>query len=148
MNKNITKLLITALAAIKFTSVLGAALDAGDAETFVLKNNRGSVLQLTKHFSNDHINAGTITGTFTTAVARKHCKDVIGVPMPITGFFNGDAVSYSINYPTCKSVIATTGNFDTKNNLHVLWIVTSQAENSETTDWNSRLVGHDDYLVQ
>lgn len=108
------------------------------------KNQRGSVLVLTWHPDNVNTDTGTLTGTFTTAVAR--CKDTIGAPQPITGYFNGNVVTYSVNFPSCKSAAAMTGHLSAdKNNLVTLWFVADQADDPTGKDFDSSLVGTDSY---
>ena len=55
------------------------------------KNQRGSTLTLILQ-QGEQENTGTVRGTFTTAVGN--CKTDVGVPLPIAGFYDGNAVTY------------------------------------------------------
>ena len=104
-------------------------------------NQRGSVLILTKDKAG--ANSGTLTGTFTTAVASKDCQKVIGQPMPISGFYSGNAITLSVNFPLCNAVVAIIGNITNNNTIDTLWLNAQQADNPNEEDWNSRTTGHD-----
>ncbi len=75
-------------------------------ETFTYKNTRGSELIL--QFSSDN----SLTGTFTTAVASKECQQAIGMKRPISGYTAKNAITFSVNYPECGSVVAFIGNIE------------------------------------
>lgn len=111
------------------------------------KNQRGSVLELVYKPQAD--NSGLVSGQFITAVANERCKDVIGRPTPVTGFYNGNAVSLSFSYPSCDSVVSLIGNIDKKRQLHALWIVkqpVEAADKAQPRQWNRNIIGHDDFM--
>lgn len=108
------------------------------------QNQRGSLLVLNKHKISK--NYGTISGTFATAVASKNCQDVVGKPAPITGYYTGNAVSFTVSYPSCGAVIAVVGNFE-KNTIQTVWIDSHQALHAEGKDWNTRMIGSDTYKL-
>lgn len=112
------------------------------AEGMIYKNQRGSIMELVLHpLEGD---SGTITGTFTTAVGN--CKKDMGIPMPISGFFNGNAISVSVNFPHCKQVVAMTGHLVEENNaLYTLWLDASQSVDPMKKDWTANIVGADYY---
>lgn len=110
------------------------------SETY--KNQRGSTLVLVWHA--DSKNTGTLNGTFTAAVGN--CKQDVGIPLPLTGYYNGNAISVTVNFPNCKSVAAITGNLiNNKNSIHTIWLLASQAEDPLGKNWDSNLVGTDSY---
>lgn len=114
-------------------------------QTAVYKNQRGSVLFLT--WQNEQNNAGKLTGTFTTAVAR--CKSALDNSAPVTGYYNGNAVALTINYPACGSVVAMTGNLTNNNNeLQTIWLVAKGADDPVHENWDSNLVGSDSFKKQ
>lgn len=106
------------------------------------QNQRGSILEIQKEGDDK---AGKISGTFSTAVSSKNCQGVIGKPQPITGFYNGNAVAITVNFPTCHAVVAFIGNFNSDNKLDTLWLDGHQGSTSNTSDWNNRLIGHDEF---
>jgi hypothetical protein len=70
-------------------------------------NQRGSTLYVT------HVNprTGQITGSFINRANGFHCENK---PYPMTGWFSGNAVTFSVNWeskhaPNCKSTTAWTG---------------------------------------
>jgi hypothetical protein len=121
------------------SSLVNAEVD----KTVTYQNQRGSVLTVTLHEVVN--NTGTLTGTFTTAVGN--CPTDMGVPMPITGYYNGNAVAISINFPNCKQVVAMTGTIsDTE--LHTIWLDAAQAKDPVVQNWNSNVIGADHYTVK
>lgn len=119
---------------------VGSVAYAADTAETVYKNQNGSVLKL--QFDSKDKNSGSLSGTFTTAVGN--CKADINVPVPITGFYNGNAVSISINFPHCKQVVAMTGNFNKNNTqLTTFWLDTGVLKNSPHKDWNANTIGVD-----
>ena len=132
------KILTTFVALLLITPALCSALNA-PSEKYL--NQRGSMLIMTKNKTT--ATSGTLTGTFTTAVASKNCQKVIGQPMPISGFYTGNAFTLSINFPMCNTVVAMVGNMTSQGALDTLWLHTGQADNPNTEDWNARTTGHD-----
>jgi hypothetical protein len=110
--------------------------------TITYKNQRGSMMTLTWHSSGQ--NVGELTGTFTTAVGN--CKEDIGVPLPLAGFFNGNAISVIVNFPHCKQVVAMTGNLNNDStNIHTIWLDANQADDPQGQNWNTNIIGSDTY---
>ncbi|WP_242604666.1 avidin/streptavidin family protein [Legionella busanensis] len=108
--------------------------------TISYKNERGSILQLNIQDNNK------IDGYFTTAVASKTCPQAINVKRPITGFMIGNAITVSIVYPMCESVLSLSGNFDkNKQTLDTISILNKQAENIIKEGPGARFIGHDFY---
>lgn len=114
-------------------------------ESITYKNQRGSVLTLQWHKRED--NTGTLTGTFTTAVGN--CKQDMGVPVPVTGFYNGNSMALAINFPHCKQVVAMTGHFiDQNNELATLWLDAKQSDDPQRSNWEANICGADYYKKQ
>lgn len=123
------------------------AIPALADQKITYKNQRGSTLTLTWHDSSEKVEekAGTLTGIFTSAVG----KCAAGMPFPVTGVFNGNAIAININLPKCKQVIAMTGNLTNGNEeLHTLWLDAAQAADPRKNDWNSNIIGADSYKKQ
>lgn len=119
-------------------------LPALAAQTITYKNQRDSTLTLTWHDSSEKTEekAGTLTGTFTSAVG----KCAAGMPLPVTGVFTGNAIAITVNLPKCKQVIAMTGNLTNGNEeLHTLWLDAAQSADPRKNDWNSNIIGADHY---
>lgn len=130
-----------ALGFICFT--LGASQFAMADSSIQYKNQRGSVLSI-KFQRGAHENSGSVTGTFTTAVGN--CAKEMNIPMPISGFYNGNAVTITVNFPRCNQVVAMTGNFSNDlTKLHTLWLDASSVDDPKGNDWNSNIVGSDYY---
>jgi hypothetical protein len=115
---------------------------AATEPTITYKNQRGSTLTLIWHA--DKRETGTLTGTFTTAVGN--CKADVGVPLPISGFFNGNAIAITVNFPHCKQVVAMTGHLTAnRHTLSTLWLDAAQAKDPIHKDWNANITGADYY---
>lgn len=66
--------------------------------------------------------------------------------LPITGYFNGNAIAITVNFPHCKQVVAMTGNTtNDQGEIHTLWLDATQAKDPTGQDWNSNIVGADSY---
>ncbi len=108
--------------------------------TLVFQNQRGSILKI-KTLENHKI-----TGSFTTAVASKTCPQVINQARPITGYMIGNAISFSVSYPACESVLSIVGNLSKdQSSLDTLSILNKQADNVTKEGPGARLIGHDFY---
>lgn len=106
------------------------------------KNQRGSTLSLVWHAEGN--NSGTLSGTFITAVGS--CKSDVGVPLPVSGFYNGNAVVISVNFPHCKHVIAMAGHAINENKeMELLWLGAQPAKDPTGQNWNATLAGTDHY---
>ena len=129
-----------------FSCALGyaATQETGDA-TLQYKNQRGSSLEIKLHNVSD--NSGTVTGTFKTAVADENCQNVIGEAHLVAGFYTGNSIAFSMNYPRCGAVVSVVGNFDKKKNIETLWIVANQAQDASGEDWNTKRIGHDSFKL-
>ena len=89
-------------------------------------------------------NTGTLNGTFTTVVGN--CKADMNTPMPITGYFNGNVVTISINFPECKQAIAMTGHLLNDNkDLFTLWADINDVKDPQGQDWNNTISGADHF---
>jgi len=87
-----------------------------------------------------------IEGTFTTAVASKGCPQAVGKSRPIIGYLVGNAVSFSVVYPMCGSILSVTGNFDAKQTLiDTMSLLEHQATDIEHEGPGARFIGHDTY---
>lgn len=123
-------------------SCLCVSAGASAAQGMVFKNQRGSTMELVLHPQEG--NTGTITGSFTTAVGN--CKKDMEVPMPIAGFFNGNAISVTVNFPHCKQVVAMTGHLLEENKvLNTLWLDAAQSVDPMKKDWTANISGADYY---
>lgn len=120
----------------------GFAANATVEQSITYKNQRGSIMTLIWHPSLK--NTGTLTGTFTTAVGK--CAADVGVPIPLSGFFNGNAVAITVNFPHCQQVVAMTGHLTEQNNsLSTLWLDAAQSHDPIHKDWDSNITGADYY---
>ena len=116
---------------------------ADSGKTINYKNQRGSTMTLIFH-PGEPKNTGTLSGTFTTAVGN--CKTDIGIPLPISGYYNANAISVTVNFPHCHQVVAMTGNLiENQSKLHTLWLDAAPVDDPRGNDWNSNIVGSDFY---
>jgi hypothetical protein len=99
------------------------------------KNQRGSTLVL------NNTGSSALTGTFTTAVG---CGQ--GVARPITGTYNGYAVSFTANFAECKSITAWNGMLHTASPMQIqtLWYLSTAG----APQWNSIVAGADTFTRQ
>jgi hypothetical protein len=104
-------------------------------------NQRGSTLELCYHNGHD-VNTGDLSGTFTSAVGN--CKADMNKQMPISGFFNYNAVAIAINFPNCGQVVAMTGTI-AGDELHTIWLDAAKTDDAVVKNWNSNIVGADYY---
>lgn len=108
--------------------------------TMTFKNLKGSVLEISILADNK------ITGFFTTAVASKSCPQAINTKRPITGYLVGNALTFSVVYPMCESLLSVTGNFDNnKKMIDTLSILNKQAKDIIHDGPGARFIGHDTY---
>lgn len=105
------KLKYTGYIAILSLALLSQSVFATN-DTITYKNTRGSTLTL--KFGSDN----TLAGVFTTAVASKECQQAIGMKRPIVGYTANNAITFSVNYPECGSVVTFIGNIE--NNKKVI----------------------------
>jgi hypothetical protein len=134
----LSKKFISFTLALSFIS-LSAHAKCDQKATYV--NQRGSNLELCYHKNHDGY-TGNLSGTFTSAVGN--CKADINNKLPISGFFNYNAVAIAINFPNCGQVVAMTGTI-TDNELHTIWLDAAKADDPVTKNWNSNVVGADYY---
>lgn len=98
---------------------------------------RGSVLTL--DFAENNL-----SGTFTTAVASKDCQEAIGMERPIVGFIADNAITFSVTYPGCGSVVTFIGNIENnKKTIDTTTIVAHQSANSLKDRPGARMLSHD-----
>src|ERR1700722_6537735 len=132
-----------ALGLIACSLALVQVANATSTSTINFKNQRGSTMTLVFHQSKQE-NSGMLTGKFITAVGN--CKTDVGVPVPLIGYYNGNAVSLSVNFPHCKQVVAMTGHItNNQSKLSTLWFDASPVEDPQGNDWHSNIVGSDSY---
>ncbi len=115
---------------------------AESGSSVIYENQRGSTLVLVWH--SELGDTGALTGSFTTKVGN--CPKDMNQALPIKGYYNGNALSVTVNYPHCKQVIAMTGNLsEDQNTIHMLWLDANQAKDANGKDWNSNIIGSDVY---
>ena len=108
--------------------------------TLTFKNEYGSNLEL--HVENQK----ALTGTFTTAVASKECQEVIGQKRPIIGYIDGTAITFSVNYPSCGSILTFTGHINQKRDtIKAISIVAHQMK-SFTQGPGSQFIGQNTFV--
>jgi len=118
---------------------------ATNQPTETYKNQRGSVLVLERKATS--ANSGELMGMFTTAVASKRCQDLVGKSRPIKGYYTGNALSITVDYPSCGTVVSIIGNKNSKNQINTIWVVANQAKHAQGQDWNTRYIGNDTYTL-
>lgn len=115
-------------------SLINQMIFAGQ-NTITYKNERGSILTLNFHEQK------ILTGTFTTAVASKDCQEVIGVERPIIGYLENEALTFSVSYPTCGSVVGLTGHINqNKDQIDTIAMIVHQ-----TKAIGSQMITHDTF---
>jgi hypothetical protein len=108
--------------------------------TTTFKNQRGSILEL------NVLEGNKIEGYFTTAVASKTCPQAINQKRPIIGYITGNALTFSVVYPMCNSVLSITGNISKdKKVIDTLAILNKQADDVTHEGPGARFIGHDSY---
>lgn len=109
-------------------------------DTITYKNSRGSILEL--EFNQKE----KLKGTFTTAVASKDCQDVIGVKRPLIGYIDNSAITFSINYPTCGSVVSLTGHInENREKISTIAIIARQTSTYPEAI-GSQFITHDTFV--
>ena len=125
--------------ALGLSTLLCGSLFASQDE-LVFKNQRGSLLEIRV------LDDNRIEGDFTTAVASKTCPQAVGKKRPITGYMIGNALTFSVVYPMCDSVLSVTGNLDKdKTIIDTLSILNKQADDIIHEGPGARFIGHDSY---
>lgn len=111
-----------------------------EPNAITFKNKRGSVLEL------NILPDNSVEGYFTTAVASKTCPEAINKKRPITGYIVGNALTFSVVYPMCESVLSVTGNLDeTLSFIDTISILNKQATDIIHEGPGARFIGHDSY---
>ena len=111
-----------------------------EQHTISFKNQRGSILELNILADNK------IEGYFTTAVASKTCTQAINKKRPITGYIVGNALTFSVVYPMCESVLSVSGNIDkAQKSIDTISILNKQADDITHQGPGARFIGHDSY---
>ena len=124
------------------TILLSLSCESAFAEqkTMTFKNQRGSILELNILADNK------IDGYFTTAVASKTCPQAINKKRAITGYLVGNALTFSVVYPMCDSVLSVSGNFDkVEKFIDTISILNKQANDITHEGPGARFIGHDFY---
>lgn len=137
-------LILAALTLLVITSLAFARNNNNQHMHF--RNKRGSILNITLH--KDSRRSGRVMGTFKTAVASKNCRNVIGKPQPVIGYYTGNAIAFTVSYPSCGAALAVVGNFNAKNNIETLWLDAHQGKHTNGADWNTRYIGYDKFKLQ
>jgi len=124
--------------ALGLISTLHAATAENNTSTW--KNARGSVLTL------QFLDQNALSGTFTTAVATKHCPKAVGMKRNITGFIVNNAITVSVSYPDCGTVLTFIGNIDRQNGtLETTSILAQQADQIFAQGNGVQLITHDSF---
>ncbi|HHT0593413.1 TPA: avidin/streptavidin family protein [Legionella anisa] len=124
---------------IAASSLLAQSVFA-EQKTVTYKNKRGSILEL------NILSDNKIEGSFTTAVASKTCPQAINQKRPITGYIVGNALSFSVVYPMCESVLSISGHFDKNQQaIDTISILNKQASDITHEGPGARFIGHDSY---
>ncbi|MBI2786749.1 MAG: hypothetical protein HYX60_10815 [Legionella longbeachae] len=111
-----------------------------EQKVITFKNQRGSILEL------NLLSDNKIEGYFTTAVASKTCPQAINKKRAITGYIVGNALTFSVVYPMCDSVLSVSGNFDKAHkNIDTISILNKQANDITHEGPGARFIGHDSY---
>ncbi len=111
-----------------------------DQKPLIYKNQRGSILEL------NILSDNKIDGFFTTAVASKSCPQAINKKQAITGYIVGNALSFSVVYPMCGSVLSISGHFDkSQKSIDTISILNKQANDIAHEGPGARFIGHDSY---
>ena len=111
-----------------------------EQDTMTFKNQRGSILEL------NILSDNKIEGYFTTAVASKTCPQAINTKRPITGYKVGNAITFSVVYPMCDSLLSFSGNFDkAQKSIDTISILNKQAADITQEGPGARFIGHDFY---
>lgn len=134
----ISKIIITILATI--TTTVSANAKCYQQTKYI--NQRGSTLKLCYHQSHKEEHSGELSGTFITNVGN--CETDMNKEMPISGFYNYNAIAITVNFPHCKQVVAMTGTI-IDNQLHTIWLDASKSDDPTIKNWNSNTVGADYY---
>ncbi|AUH71726.1 Avidin family [Legionella sainthelensi] len=109
-------------------------------KSITFKNERGSILEL------NILSDNKIEGYFTTAVASKTCPKAIDQKRPITGYMTGNALSFSVVYPMCESVLSVSGHFDKdQKTIDTISILNKQSNDITREGPGARFIGHDSY---
>lgn len=124
-----------------FLLSMGHVAYASSDQSISYKNQRGSTMTLIFHQVDK--DTGTLKGTFRTAVGN--CGQDVGVPMPLSGYYNGNALAVTVNFLHCKQVVAMTGNLLNGNQIQMLWLDASSSKAPHHEDWNSNIIGTDFY---
>lgn len=105
----------------------------------VFKNNYGSILEITVNDDD------SVQGYFTTKVATKDCPQVVGQKRPVVGFLTGNALTLSIDYPSCGSALSIIGNLKKDNNIiDTTWVAAHQVDPTKDR-LSARFIGHNKY---
>ncbi len=128
------------VSAIGIASTLLCQTALAEKNQITFKNQRGSILELNILADNK------IEGYFTTAVASKTCPDAMNKKRPITGYLIGNALTFSVVYPMCESVLSVSGNLDKKKTaIDTISILNKQASDIIHEGPGARFIGHDSY---
>ncbi len=131
MFRLILAILVTLVVGHGAVAVAQQPLAAGS----VWVNQLGSTMTINSFGAN-----GLITGSYVTAVG---CG--AGTQRPLTGWYNGGATTFTVNFQECNSATSWTGNFGPQGiSIVTLWQL---AVSGEPT-WESILAGADTFKPQ
>lgn len=125
INKELTGVLVASVLAAHTLLSNAAACGMPSGKTWT--NELDSRVELTVD------GAGKISGTYTSAVG---CN--AGVPQPVTGFCNGHAVTFSVNWGHCNSTTTWSGTYRHRA-IKTIW----QLVLAGKPTWHSVLTGSD-----
>ncbi len=83
---------------------------------------------------------GLMTGTYVSAVG---CG--AGTVRPMTGWYNKDAITFTVNWQECNSLTSWTGNVASS---YVTIVTLWQLTVSGSPQWNSIIAGADTFTLQ
>lgn len=126
--------------ALAATALLNNTAFAGN-QMFI--NERGSVLELIEL---NILPDNKVEGSFKTSEASKSCPQAVDQKRPITGYVVGNAITFSVVYPMCESVLSITGNMSKDGHtIDTVSILNKQADDITREGPGARFIGHDTY---
>lgn len=109
-------------------------------KSITYKNSRGSILNL------ESLNNEPLTGSFVTAVATPQCPKAVGMKRPITGLVVKNAITISVSYPECGSVLTLIGNIDERNGtIETTALLAQQADQIYKKGNSAQVITHDTF---
>ena len=79
-----------------------------------------------------------------TTLASKECQQAIGMKRPIVGYTAKNAITFSVNYPECGSVVTFIGNIENnKSVIDTTAIVAHPSIQTAKETAGARMISHD-----